>query len=200
LLSPTIGNWLTVALHPQLVGEREHELDLFRQLLPETRYVGEVGLDAGPRYYRSFEAQVRVFKTVLELCAAAGDKVLTVHSVRASKQVLDLIETILPSTRGKVVLHWFTGSLADVRRGLDLGCYFSVNEAMLRSPRGCRLLAEIPRDRILTETDWPFVERDGESIGPGDVRPVLETIASLRDLDRNELRAQIIRNLTVLLS
>lgn len=191
---------VALGLHPQLVGEREHELDLFRQLLPETRYVGEVGLDAGPRYYRSFEAQVRVFTTVLELCAAAGDKVLTVHSVRASKQVLDLIETVLPSTRGKVVLHWFTGSLADVRRGLDLGCYFSVNEAMLRSPRGCRLLAEIPRDRILTETDGPFVERDGESIGPGDVRPVLETIASLRDLDRNELRAQIIRNLTVLLS
>jgi TatD DNase family protein len=191
---------VALGLHPQLVGERENELDLFRQLLPETRYVGEVGLDAGPRFYRSFEAQVRVFKTVLQLCAAAGDKVLTVHSVRASKQVLDLIETTLPATRGKVVLHWFTGSLADLRRGLDMGCFFSVNEAMLRSPRGCRLLAEIPDDRILTETDGPFVERDGESIGPGDVRQVLEAVATLRGLDPKKVQAQVVKNLTLLLS
>jgi len=191
---------VALGLHPQLVGERENELDLFRQLLPETRYVGEVGLDAGPRFYRSFEAQVRVFKTVLQLCAAAGDKVLTVHSVRASKQVLDLIETTLPATRGKVVLHWFTGSLADLRRGLDMGCFFSVNEAMLRSPRGCRLLAEIPDDRILTETDGPFVERDGESIGPGDVRQVLEAVAMLRGLDPKKVQAQVVKNLTLLLS
>lgn len=191
---------VALGFHPQLVGERENELDLFRQLLPETRYVGEVGLDAGPRFYRSFEAQVRVFKTVLQLCAAAGDKVLTVHSVRASKQVLDLIETTLPPTRGKVVLHWFTGSLADVRRGLDMGCFFSVNEAMLRSPRGCRLLAEIPDDRILTETDGPFVERDGKSIGPGDVRQVLEVVATLRGLDPKKVQAQVVKNLTLLLS
>jgi TatD DNase family protein len=191
---------VALGLHPQLVGERENELDLFRQLLPETRYVGEVGLDAGPRFYRSFEAQVRVFKTVLQLCAAAGDKVLTVHSVRASKQVLDLIETTLPADRGKVVLHWFTGNLADVRRGLDMGCFFSLNEAMIKSPRGCRLLAEIPDDRILTETDGPFVERDGESIGPGDVRQVLEAIAKLRGLDPKQVQAQVVNNLTRLLS
>ncbi|MBL0770030.1 TatD family hydrolase [Sphingopyxis sp. DHUNG17] len=191
---------VALGLHPQLVGERENELDLFRKLLPETRYVGEVGLDAGPRFYRSFEAQVRVFTSVLQLCAAAGDKVLTVHSVRASKQVLDLIETNLPNNKGRVVLHWFTGSLAEVRRGLDLGCFFSVNEAMLRSPRGSRLLAEIPDDRILTETDGPFVERDGESIGPGDVTQVLAAIATLRGLDPKQVQAQVIKNLTFLLS
>src|SRR3954465_7939031 len=46
-----------LGLHPQLVAERAGELPLWEQHLPETRYVGEVGLDAGPRFYKSLETQ-----------------------------------------------------------------------------------------------------------------------------------------------
>src|SRR5690606_518296 len=127
-----------LGLHPQLVEQRRGELELFEQLLPATRYVGEVGLDAGPNYYRSFELQKRVFRRILQLCAEAGDKVLSVHSVRASKHVLDLIEECLPQDRGAVVLHWFTGSVAEARRAVALGCFFSVKEKMLTSPNRCR--------------------------------------------------------------
>src|SRR5690606_18577808 len=48
-----------LGLHPQLVAERAGELPLWERHLPETRYVGEVGLDAGPRFYRSLDAQKR---------------------------------------------------------------------------------------------------------------------------------------------
>src|SRR5882762_10138898 len=44
-----------LGLHPQLVVERHTEIDLWEKYLPQTRYVGEVGLDAGPQYYRSFD-------------------------------------------------------------------------------------------------------------------------------------------------
>src|SRR3546814_315899 len=57
-----------LGLHPQLVEERAGELDLFERLLSETRYVGEVGLDAGPRHYRSFELQKQTFRKILNLC------------------------------------------------------------------------------------------------------------------------------------
>ena len=60
-----------LGLHPQLVAEREHEIKLWDQYLSETRYVGEVGLDAGPRFYKSLDAQKRVFRHVLERCAEA---------------------------------------------------------------------------------------------------------------------------------
>src|SRR3546814_4711414 len=70
-----------LGLHPQLVEERAGELDLFERLLSETRYVGEVGLDAGPRHYRSFELQKQTFRKILNLCAEAGGKVLSVHRV-----------------------------------------------------------------------------------------------------------------------
>jgi TatD DNase family protein len=69
-----------LGLHPQLVAERAGELPLWERHLPETRYVGEVGLDASPRFYKSLEAQRHVFRTVLERCAEAGGKILSVHS------------------------------------------------------------------------------------------------------------------------
>ena len=40
----------------------------------ETRYVGEVGIDAGPRYYRSIELQKQIFEHVLKACDRAGAK------------------------------------------------------------------------------------------------------------------------------
>lgn len=58
-------------------------------------------------------------------------------SIRAAKAVLDHIEAYLPPTKGKVVLHWFTGSKADATRALELGCYFSINAAMLDNERAC---------------------------------------------------------------
>lgn len=190
---------VALGLHPQLVEERADELEMFEYLLSETRYVGEVGLDAGPRYYRSFELQKKIFRTILNQCAWAGNKILSVHSVRSAKQVLDLIEDCLPIDRGTVILHWFTGSLAEVRRGVQLGCYFSVNEQMLRSSNGCRVLQEIPDDRILTETDGPFIKRSSKPIDPGDVLPVLSEVASLKGVSIEVVKNQVVQNLGTLL-
>lgn len=184
-----------LGLHPQLVEDRAVELDMFERLLSETVYVGEIGLDAGPRHYRSFELQKQTFRKILRLCAEAGDKVLSVHSVRSAKHVLDLIEECLPADRGTVVLHWFTGSVAEVRRGVQMGCFFSINEKMLNSQNGRRVLAAIPDNRLLTETDGPFVERAGKPIGPGEVFSMLGAIASIKDNDIEGVRNQIIQNL-----
>lgn len=85
-----------LGLHPQLVAERASELSLREAHLTETRYVGEVGLDAGLRFYKSFDLQKQVFEHVLRCCAQAGNKVITVHSIRAAKVVLDHIEAYLP--------------------------------------------------------------------------------------------------------
>src|SRR5690606_33456860 len=158
-----------LGLHPQLVAERTGELALWERHLPETRYVGEVGLDAGPRFYKSLDAQKQVFRTVLERCADASGKILSVHSVRRVPIVLEMIERHLPQDRGVVVLHWFTGTKAEARRAADLGCYFSINAEMMRSDRGRALVAELPTDRILSETDGPFTRINGQPAEPASV-------------------------------
>ena len=187
-----------LGLHPQLVAERAGEIGLFEKLLPRTRYVGEVGLDAGPRHYRSLELQKSIFERVLCLCAEAGGKILSVHSVRATKLVLDLLEKHLPKHRGSVVLHWFSGSVGEARRAAALNCYFSVNERMLASSNGRRILHEIPEHRLLTETDGPFVEREGEPIPAGDVMRVVEEIAAMKRRPISDIQSLIVDNLRIL--
>ena len=184
-----------LGLHPQLVAERHLEIDLFESLLARTRYVGEIGLDRSPAHYRSFDLQKSIFGRILRACAKQGDKILSLHSVRATKPVLDMLDEHLPLDRGHVVLHWFSGSKADVRRAIDRGCYFSVNEGMLASATGGRVMREIPIDRVLTETDGPFLARGDNPIEPGDVTRAVEMIASSRGARVDDIRARILSNL-----
>lgn len=188
-----------LGLHPQLVAGRANELTLWEKHLPETRYIGEVGLDAGPRFYKSLELQKQVFRTVLRRCADVGGKILTVHSVRSVPAVLDLIEEHLPLDRGKVVLHWFTGSRNEARRAAALGCYFSVNGEMMRSDRGRALIAGLPLDRLLTETDGPFTQTGARPAEPSDVDGVVIGIATEKGLSAETVARSIIANLRALL-
>lgn len=184
-----------LGLHPQLVADRHLEIDLFEKLLPRTRYVGEIGLDRGPAHYRSFELQQSVFGRILRACAQQGDKILSLHSVRATKPVLDMLDEHLPPDQAQVVLHWFGGSRSDVLRAVERGCYFSINERMLASAGGKRLLSDIPSDRILTETDGPFILRGDEPIAPGDVRKTVEMMATILAVPAEDIRRQILSNL-----
>ncbi|MCP3441519.1 Qat anti-phage system TatD family nuclease QatD [Bradyrhizobium sp. CCGUVB14] len=191
---------VALGLHPQLVGDRESELPLLEHYLRDARYVGEIGLDAGPRFYRCFPAQERVFVRILQACADQRGKVLTVHSVRAVGKVLGHVERELPPERSRVVLHWFTGTVAEARRAVALGCYFSVNGEMLRSPKHRQLVAGLPADRLLTETDGPFVEIGGRPVRPRDVAQTVAELAALRGETIEAMEGGILNNLRTLLN
>jgi len=188
-----------LGLHPQLVSSRADEIALWETLLPQSRYVGEVGLDAGPRFYKSLDQQNEVFVRVLRACARAGGKIITVHSVRAAKAVLDRIEEHLPQGTNRVVLHWFTGSKSEAVRALDMGCYFSINGTMLRSEKAAALVRSIPVERLLTETDGPFTEVDGTPSRPVDVASTLPSLAALLGLADAKLARTLRNNLRRLL-
>lgn len=200
LASPTRYVRAALGLHPQLIAQHADELTLFEALLPRTRYVGEIGLDAGLHYYRSLEQQKEVFERIIRLCAAARDKVISVHSVRATKAVLDTIEQHLPPTHGRVVLHWFTGSSAEAKRAIDLGCYFSINGEMLANPKRRALVATLPLDRLLTETDGPFTHIRGRPSEPSDVKIAITQLAQLYRCSGESMRARVAQNLLELLA
>ncbi|MBB4398788.1 Qat anti-phage system TatD family nuclease QatD [Bradyrhizobium sp. ERR14] len=187
-----------LGLHPQLVAERWREIELWERLLDETRYVGEVGLDAGPRYYASMDRQIEVFRRILRACAKSGGKILSIHSVRSAPKVLDLIEDEVPEGRAKFVFHWFTGSIADARRAADLGCYFSINGQMLSTDRGRTLVASLPIDRLLTETDGPFTSQGADPARPRDVGQTVKQLATARGMSTEDGATAVLRNLKVL--
>lgn len=188
-----------LGLHPQIVAERHLEITLWETHLSETRYVGEVGLDASPRYYRSFDLQTQVFERILKQCARYGGKILSVHSVRAVTPVLNLLETHLPPSKGRAVLHWFTGSKAEAHRAAELGCFFSINAAMLLREKSRRLVSTLPRDRLLTETDGPFTRIDGRATRPIDVNTTAAALAELLGVTPDIMGSTLGANLQSLL-
>ena len=176
-----------LGFHPQLVGERALEISEWERYLPQARFVGEVGLDAGPKFFQSLAIQREIFRAILQRCAIAGGRVLTVHSARSSSTVLDMIEAYLPANRGTVVLHWFTGTPSEVRRASSLGCFFSVNARMAQSERGRKVVSEIPSDRLLTETDGPFTTTNGRPTCPHDVGFAVKAIAAIRQVSEEAI-------------
>jgi TatD DNase family protein len=176
-----------LGLHPQLAHERIGELPLFDALLPETRYVGEVGLDGGPECKPHWREQVRVLDHVLATSARAGGRILSIHSRRAATEVLDAIARYPDA--GVPVLHWFSGTKTELQRAVAMGCWFSVGPAMVTGKRGRDLLAAMPRDRVLTETDGPFAAIGGRPLSPGEVTPACEALAACWGISVDEATA-----------
>lgn len=153
-----------LGLHPQVAHLRKSELELFEQLVGRTRYVGEIGLDGAPEFKSHWNDQIEVFERILATCVTAGGRVLSLHSRRASKEVLSRLAD--HPRAGIPILHWFSGTLKEVERAIELGCWFSTGPAMLGSSKGRALVERMPRDRVLTESDGPFAQVEGRSILP----------------------------------
>lgn len=187
-----------LGLHPQLAEERRHELPLFDELISKVRYVGEIGLDGAPENRKSWEDQVQVFEHILATCEKEGGKIMTIHSRRAATAVLNHLEH--HGGAGTAILHWFSGSLKELQRAIDVGCWFSVGPGMVASPTGLRLLQEMPKDRVLTESDGPFTRIAEQSALPWDVATVSKALASIWSCDLSHVNQQLRANLQSLVA
>lgn len=150
---------VALGIHPQLIAERYDELLIVGQHIKTAKYIGEIGLDYGPHFYRSKEQQLLAFEKILTWCAKYPGKVLSIHAVRSDKHVIDAIEHHNVLDAGNAcILHWYSGSLAQLERAKKLGCYFSVNSYMVNSPKFLEFVRRIPLDRLLLESDAPFLD------------------------------------------
>lgn len=166
-----------LGLHPQLAHEREKELPLFDKLLVNVRYVGEIGLDGSPELKKTWNTQLRVFNYILNSCQKGGGKIMSIHSRRAVSAVLDCLDEHPKS--GIPILHWYSGSIKELERAVDLGCWFSVNPAMAKSKSGMRIIQNIPKNKLLTETDGPFTGENGRPFMPWDVQNVIHFLSKI---------------------
>lgn len=190
------------------------QLDAFCALAPSSPFIGEIGLDfAGPRDTpESRQQQNAAFACILAACNEAvpqksdatatqepslssvcPPKLISIHAVNASAEVLDALEAAGTFDRHQVIFHWFSGSSDDLQRALRAGCFFSVGPRMLASRRGREYTRQIPLDRLLLETDMPA--RDGEAlpanIWEAELRNALAGIAQLKGIDPAALSKQL---------
>lgn len=177
--------------HPELAFKFNTQFDLFLELIDQTRYIGEIGLDNQKKTIEDFTAQKKIFENIISVCRDRKDKILTVHSRRAEKEVISIIGNNFP---GKIILHWYSGSLKYLENALSYGYYFSVNSAMLQSKNGINIIKNIPLNRLLLESDSPFVGVDRKSIIPYDMRSVISNISNIKQLSISEIEDALHQN------
>ena len=149
----------TAGVHPHHAGELAHAQlagleELVRQ--PEVVAVGECGLD----YFRNFsprEAQQQAFHHQLDLAARVGKPVF-LHQRDAHEDFVAILRAHAPNWRG--VAHCFTGFAAELECYLGLGLAIGVTGWICDERRGSHLAALMPRvpaERLLLETDGPYL-------------------------------------------
>lgn len=143
---------LALGFHPHAIEEIYSQLSLFRELISDTSYIGEVGLDFNKYFINSKSIQLESFDYICA-CLSGRKKIISIHSRMAEREVIEILEKYNISTP---IFHWYTGPLGLIPQIIELGGYFSVNEAMTLSENGRRIISKIPLNRLLTESDAPY--------------------------------------------
>ena len=183
-----------LGFHPLAVAGNEGELSLFLSLLPDVQFVGEVGLDSSREGASTRTEQLRIFRAIAAELAGKR-KLITLHSRGAEEVVADVLHQ---SGVTECIFHWFSGGTKALKAVIEKGHFFSINTAMVTTQKGRSLLSLVPRDRILTETDGPYVKIGGRPAKPSDVKNVLSGIADVWGTSDENVEAQVAENFTQL--
>jgi TatD DNase family protein len=190
--------WCTAGVHPHEAGKAESgDLDAVRALVNENDAVvaiGETGLDF--HYDHSPRAvQEDLFRAHLALGAETGLPVV-VHSREADDRVAAALRDMPTGTSG--VLHCFTGGDAAFAEAMAAGWYVSFSGiASFGSFRAADLLRHVPDDRLLVETDSPYlapVPARGRRNEPALVVHVVAAVARHLRVDAAELARRTTEN------
>ena len=186
--------WCSVGVHPDNEGVTEPSLDdlLLRSARPKVVGIGETGLDyfrLGERSVADMAWQRERFRVHIRAARQTG-KPLIIHTRNASEDTLAILkeegEDAGAGSAGGV-FHCFTESQAVARAALDLGFYISFSGILtFKTAADLREVAAfVPMDRILIETDSPYLAPmpyRGKTNNPSYVPLVAQQIAQVRGL------------------
>jgi len=195
------GVYVALGIHPhEAGGDEASHVDELGELLahPKAVAVGETGLDHY-RDYAPHDAQLRLFEQLLELAEAHG-KPAVIHTRAADADTA----AVLAGFPGEVILHCFS-SPALLPLALERRWYvsFAGNVTYPKAPELREAAAQVPVDRILAETDCPYLApqpRRGRPSEPADVVHTLAVLAEARVEDATELERHIDANAAAVFS
>lgn len=189
--------WSTAGIHPHEATRHPTGFDRVRELVEtEERVVaiGETGLDY---YYDNSPRRIqrKSFDRHLQLAAELGAPVV-VHSRDADADTISMIRAAGDAVTG--VLHCFAGAPALFEAGIAAGWYVSFSGLVtFRSYETKALVAETPADRLMIETDAPYlapVPHRGSRNEPAYVVDVARAVAELREEPLETVAEQTTRN------
>jgi TatD DNase family protein len=181
--------YFAAGIHPEDCGDKKPEdVELIRSMLSHNKCVaiGEIGLDhywpEPPR-----ETQLLFFEAQLKLAADTQMPVI-IHDREAHEATMELLRKYKP----KGVLHCFSGSVETMREALKLGLYIGLGGVVTfkNAKKAVAVAKEVPADRLLLETDCPYMspvpfrgKRNDSSL----IAFTANVIASIRDTDPQAL-------------
>lgn len=211
------GVWAAIGLHPTHAVQADHvdtgefgpdaaprEAEVFdvaryRELAvhPKVVAIGECGLDFFRRDSASVKLQEAALLSQLELSREVG-KPVTIHCRDAFPELIELFkshrELLLPEPG---TIHFFTGSVAEARELMDLGFSLQFGGVITFAKQYEEVVQYVPLDRIITETDAPYVAPvpyRGRRNEPAYVVEVVRKIADLKGLSGLEVSDQVRKN------
>ncbi|MBU1203573.1 MAG: TatD family hydrolase [Nanoarchaeota archaeon] len=167
-------------------GDISREIEFISENKDRIIGIGEVGLDFS---YEGHSKQTAVFKKMIDLSFDL-DVPLIVHSRKAEKDVLNILEK---KGAKKVVLHCFNGNFKLVSKIVDNGWMLSIPLIIFRSKHFQGIAENVPVNNILTETDSPYLGRDGEN-EPANVKLIVEKIAFIKKMNKKIVEKRIFSN------
>lgn len=149
--------YAAAGVHPESVDTNPTDyLDIIRETVknnPKIRAIGEIGLDY---HYDGFdkEKQIRLFCEQLELAAELNLPVI-IHSRDASEDTLSIVKKYKPQG----VVHCFSGSAETAAELVKLGMYIGFTGVLTfkNAKKALRALEAVPNDKLLLETDCPYM-------------------------------------------
>ena len=168
---------------------------------PKVRAWGEIGLDFN-RMYSSREDQEKWFIRQLEISDQLNLPVIF-HERSSKGRFLEILKAY-KKDGGKGVVHCFSGNKTELKEYLDLGLYIGITGIITIKNRGAelrKLVSYMPLDRILIETDAPYLTPAPEKNRtrrnePAFVKSVLLKLAEVRNEDPENLSSVIWKNTT----
>ncbi len=196
------GVWASAGIHPhEAQAATEASLEELRRLAarPKIVAIGEIGLDYH-YLHSSRETQLALFRRQLALAAETGLPV-SIHCREAWDDCFACLEERGGEARG--VLHCFTGGRREAERALGLGFYLSFSGMLTfaRSEAMRELARELPANRLLLETDAPYLApapHRGKRNEPAWVAETARILAAARGSTIAEIAAQTSGNFRAL--
>lgn len=120
---------------------------------------------------------------------------MSVHLRKSENEAIEIFKKYRPQ---KCIIHWFTGSVSQLNQLLSLGCYFSVNTNMSQSIKTNKKILQIPRNKILIESDGPFTKVNGRKFSPEYLQEAYSIIENC--FDSTNFNLEIFKNFSRLLN
>ena len=155
--------YVGIGFHPLEVikySDTSKELEFFKNNIENTQFIGEIGLDFSKNNEKHKDIQIYVFKEICKCLSKWKNKIISIHSVNASKYILDILTSTKADKNNTIIFHWFSDSCKYLNDAKDRGYLFSVGPRMVQSRRGFEYARQIPESKLLIETDLPWDNQD----------------------------------------